>query len=197
MSDATVENFGMSFSPMDALTGVPEMRSPLTSYMGQQPGLNFLGGPAMRRGIAGYPTQNFIVTTINENHEYHQHWNDSSKLLFDCLNSLLLKMDALTTEIDELRNAKTFVVPLTSLYPEPLKLTMQLPLTIESYGDEFTATFTEANISASGETEADAIANFKESLMSSFEILESKSPQELGPLPMRQWHILSGVVERI
>jgi hypothetical protein len=72
----------------------------------------------------------------------------------------------------------------------------QIPVTIEGDGEDFTATFVEANVSASGETEADAIANFKDSLLSSFEILEGMSADDLGPLPSRQWAILHNVVRR-
>ncbi|MBZ5664851.1 MAG: hypothetical protein LAO30_09635 [Acidobacteriia bacterium] len=73
----------------------------------------------------------------------------------------------------------------------------QIPVTIEGDGEDFTATFVEANVSASGETEADAIANFKDSLLSSYEILEEMPSNELGPLPTRQWAILRDVVKRI
>ena len=69
-------------------------------------------------------------------------------------------------------------------------------MTIEGDGEDFTATFVEANVSASGETEADAIANFKDSLLSSYELLESLPPNQLGPLPTRQWDILQDVVKR-
>jgi predicted RNase H-like HicB family nuclease len=72
----------------------------------------------------------------------------------------------------------------------------QIPVTIEGDGEDFTASFVEGNISASGETEADAIANFKESLLSTYEVLEGLTPQQRGPLPTRQWEILQNVVRR-
>ncbi|MFZ0772615.1 MAG: hypothetical protein WCA49_06490 [Candidatus Sulfotelmatobacter sp.] len=75
-------------------------------------------------------------------------------------------------------------------------MTQQIPVTIEGDGEDFTASFVEANISASGETEADAIANFKESLLSSYEVLEGLTPNQLAPLPARQWGILQNVVRR-
>jgi predicted RNase H-like HicB family nuclease len=73
---------------------------------------------------------------------------------------------------------------------------LNIPATIEGDGEDFTATFTEANVSASGETEADALANLKESLVTTYEFLESLPANELGPLPARQWEVLRNVITR-
>jgi hypothetical protein len=128
--------------------------------------------------------------------ELQYQWNLTVVSLEDNIRTLAREMEELKEEIRQLCRMRTFVVPLTTLPPGPLRITEHIPVTIEGNGEEFTATFTEANISASGETEADAIANFKESLISSFELLEKKNPAELGPLPTRQWGILTSVIKR-
>lgn len=128
--------------------------------------------------------------------EYQQQWSVTALSLADNIRTLTKEMDELKEEIRQLSKLRTFVVPLTTLAPAPFQITQQIPVTIEGDGEEFTATFTEANVSASGETEADAIANFKDSLVSSFEILEELPASRLGPLPMRQWTVLKNVLRR-
>jgi predicted RNase H-like HicB family nuclease len=131
-----------------------------------------------------------------EAQQHHQQWNMTAYALFQCVTAIASKMDAMMKEVAEIRKARTFVVPLTTLAHEPLRMRLNIPATIEGYGEEFTATFSEANVSASGETEADAIANLKESLVSTFEFLESLPENELGPLPARQWGVLRNVLTR-
>jgi hypothetical protein len=122
---------------------------------------------------------------------------NENNLLLESLNSLHIEVAQLRTQVRQLQKKRTFVVPLVSLAPEPFEIAGQIPVTIEGDGEDFTATFMEANVSASGETEADALANFKDSLVSSFETLESFDSEELGPLPLRQWTILRSIIKRI
>jgi hypothetical protein len=129
--------------------------------------------------------------------EQQRKWSLTVLSLEDNIRHLTTEMEELREEIRQLCRMRTFVIPLTTLAPEPFQITRQIPVTIQGDGEDFTATFTEANISASGETEADAIANFKDSLVSSFELLEKKNSDELGPLPTRQWRVLSSTVSRV
>jgi predicted RNase H-like HicB family nuclease len=126
-----------------------------------------------------------------------QRWNLTIFSLEDSIRTLTSEMNELKVEIQQLCKTRTFVIPLTTLAPEPFQIVQQIPVTIEGDGEDFTATFTEANVSASGETEADAIANFKESLLSCYEVLEEMPANQLGPLPTRQWSILRSVLRRI
>jgi len=123
-------------------------------------------------------------------------WSLTILSLENNIRDLTREMDELKDEIRQLCKIRTFVVPLSTLSPAPYQITQQIPVTIEGDGEEFTATFTEANVSATGETEADAIANFKDSLLSCYQLLEKKTPDQLGPLPTRQWTVIKGVVKR-
>jgi len=143
---------------------------------------------------------NFISIT---NPQYQVHQRQQNRMEF-VVTRLAVNIQVLLNDIAEmkaellrLQSTKTFAVPLSTLEPEPFEMTKPIFVTVHGEGEDFTATFTEANISASGETASDAIANFKESLASRFEILQSKAPKELGPLPTRQWRILQSVVKRI
>jgi predicted RNase H-like HicB family nuclease len=106
------------------------------------------------------------------------------------------KLDGLTVALDRLAEQRTYVVPLTTLAPQPIQLLLNIPATIEGGGEDFTATYTEANVSASGDTPSDALANLKESLVSTFEFLESLPESERGPLPARQWEVLRSALTR-
>jgi hypothetical protein len=128
--------------------------------------------------------------------EHQRQWSLTVLSLENNIRELTREMEELKDEIRQLCKTRTFVVPLSTLSPAPYQITQQIPVTIEGDGEEFTATFTEANISASGETEADAIANFKDSLLSCYQLLEKKTPDQLGPLPTRQWTVIKGVVKR-
>ena len=123
-------------------------------------------------------------------------WSLTILSLENNIRDLTREMDVLKDEIRQLCKTRAFVVPLTTLSPAPYQITQQIPVTIEGDGEEYTATFTEANVSASGETEADAIANFKDSLLSCYQLLEKKTSDQLGPLPARQWTVIKGVVKR-
>ena len=125
-----------------------------------------------------------------------QLWNAVAGRMEEGIQTLTREVAALKSEIQRLKGLRSYVVTLTSLAPLPIQMINQIPVTIEGDGEDFTASFVEGNISASGETEADAIANFKESLLSTYEVLEGLTPQQRGPLPTRQWEILQNVVRR-
>jgi hypothetical protein len=132
---------------------------------------------------------------FSETQRRERRWNVALVAMKDKVDTLTHEVVGLKGEIQRLQQCRVYVVPLTTLTPS-FRMVQQIPVTIEGDGEDFTATFVEANVSASGETEADAIANFKDSLLSSYEVLENLPPTQLGPLPARQWEILQNVVKR-
>ena len=81
-------------------------------------------------------------------------------------------------------------VPITTFAPEPYEL-RRPPLVIVQHGDEgFTASFFDANIHASGDTEEEAFRNLKSLLLDVFDSLRAESPENLGPEPKRQLAVL-------
>jgi predicted RNase H-like HicB family nuclease len=131
-----------------------------------------------------------------ETRRLQSRWSEAIIQLAGSVESIQGKLDRLTTALDQLASQRTFVVPLSTLAPEPLQLKLNIPATIEGDGDDFTATFTEANVSASGDTEADAIANLKESIVATYKILESIPVSEMSALPARQWNVLKSAITR-
>jgi len=173
---------------------------------GKQTGISFGEGRGIFRGVmwsppAGSdPFMSGMMLTVHrivvESQLRQQRWNSTVVAMRESIRALTSEVTTLKCEIQRLHKLRTYVVPLATLTPEPFQMIQQVPVTIEGDGDDFTATFVEANVSASGETEADAIANFKDSLLSTYEVLEGASPSQLGPLPTRQWAILKSVVKR-
>jgi hypothetical protein len=175
--------------------------------IGQQTGMLYVGGSrGIFRGELWSPpaeTDPFMagmMLTVHrivlESQLRQQRWTSNVMVMRESIRTLTNEVTMLKCEIQRLHQLRTYVVPLATLKPEPFQMIQQIPVTVEGDGEDFTATFVEANVSASGETEADAIANFKDSLLSSYEILEAIPPGQLGPLPSRQWEVLHDVIKR-
>jgi predicted RNase H-like HicB family nuclease len=82
------------------------------------------------------------------------------------------------------------VVVLTDLHPFDYDASRPIYITVEPDGAEFLATFTDANISASGETQGDAVENVKDLIVAHFEDLSSEPVGRLGPGPTHQLAVL-------
>jgi hypothetical protein len=87
-------------------------------------------------------------------------------------------------------------VPVISLEPEPFRLRQTLYFVVRPNGDEFSATFFDANLNASGDTEFEAVENLKEIIVSSFRRLTELGPERLGPGPLKQFSVLKSVMEK-
>lgn len=141
-----------------------------------------------------------FTSAVGTNWEENALWRERQRnvaiaAMRDEISSVSQQLAELKREILRLQSLRAYVVPLTTLSSE-FQLTQPIPVTIEGEDENFTATFAEANISASGETEGDAIANFKDSLVASYQVLEATPANKLGPLPDRQWKVLQNVVRR-
>lgn len=89
-----------------------------------------------------------------------------------------------------------FIVPITTLVPEPFELIRDIPAVVEPTGDDFLATFYDANVSASGETPTEAVANLKDLLISKYDLLDSLSDAQLAPHMKRQRDVLRTIMRR-
>src|SRR5262245_8308534 len=85
---------------------------------------------------------------------------------------------------------ETIVVPITTFAPEPYHVLRHIPVVLQPSGEEFIATFFDANISTAGETEADAVSNLRSLILDTFEYFASEPPENLGPEPTRQFAVL-------
>lgn len=82
---------------------------------------------------------------------------------------------------------------LRSLAPEPIEVIQEIPVVVRRIGDEgdnFVATFHEANVNASGDTPEESVANLREILAANFQHFLSLPGSKLGPEPRRQLEVL-------
>ena len=92
--------------------------------------------------------------------------------------------------------ALTAVVPITTFAPEPFEVLRPMSAVIQPLGKEHLATFFDANINASGETQEEAFANLKDVLLGTFQMLERMAESKLGPGPRRQRAVLAECIQR-
>src|SRR6266849_4289371 len=82
------------------------------------------------------------------------------------------------------------IVPITSLHPAPFELIREMHIVVQPSDDDFIATFFDANINASGDTQEEAVANFKDVMLSMFRRFSQEPENRLGPEPKRQLAVL-------
>ena len=81
-------------------------------------------------------------------------------------------------------------VPITTFAPEPYELRRPLLILVQREGAGFTASFFDANLHASGDTEEEAFRNLKSLLLDVFDSLRAEPAGRLGPEPKRQLAVL-------
>jgi hypothetical protein len=89
---------------------------------------------------------------------------------------------------------RIYAISITTFAPEPYELLRPLSIVIEGRTGGFIASFVEANINASGETEHEAINMVKDTILMAYERLASKDDETLGPGPLKQKQILMNVI---
>lgn len=94
----------------------------------------------------------------------------------------------------ELATRQTITVPVTSLAPEPLILRQPIFIVVQPDGDEFSATYFDANINATGDTQTEAVDNLKEILVSTYRRYSLLGENKLGPGPRKQLAVLRTII---
>lgn len=82
------------------------------------------------------------------------------------------------------------LVPIETLAPEPYRVVKPFHVVVRCQDDEYIASFFDANLSASGDTGEEAVANLKDIIVGTFEILRGVEENEFGPGPLQQRHVL-------
>ena len=84
----------------------------------------------------------------------------------------------------------SILVPVTTFAPEPFELVKDILVVVQSTGEDFTASFFDANIHASGDTQEEAVANLKDVMLIMLRRFEKEPEHRLGPEPKRQLAVL-------
>jgi hypothetical protein len=98
-------------------------------------------------------------------------------------------------ELSALR--RSFLVPIETLEPEPYEILRPFSAVVTESEDEFEASNFDLGIFASGDTEEEAIANLKETLLDTFDRLNELPDTRLGKGPLRQKNLLNRCVRRV
>lgn len=118
--------------------------------------------------------------------------------LVDFQQTILRNTSELLRGLKELALARaaSIIVPISTLAPEPFDLVRDINAVVQPVDRGFTATFFDANISTSGDTQEEAVSNLKSLIVEIFEDLESELPEKLGPEPSRQLRVLKEFLRR-
>jgi len=101
------------------------------------------------------------------------------------ISEVLQRVEALEQRI----NQRSLIVPIQDLEPSPVEVKQPIFAVVHEEDGVFVASFVDANMNASGETQLDAVEMLKDVIASSFQLFLSKEPI-LGKEPQRQLAVL-------
>lgn len=100
--------------------------------------------------------------------------------------------------IDLLRVQQPSVwVPVQSFAPEPYEVLRPFTVVVRPDGEEFEASFFDANLYGSGDTEEEAVSDLKVVMIESFDRLSELGDDKLGPAMLKQKRVLTAHIRRI
>ncbi len=82
------------------------------------------------------------------------------------------------------------IVRLQTFAPEPYDMIKEMNVTVERDGEDFRASFVDANVNFSGSSEKEAVEGLKELLLNRYDFLSKTLIEKLGPGPTRQIAVL-------
>jgi len=106
------------------------------------------------------------------------------------------EVELLKQRCSRLEELSPILVPIQSLAPEPYEIIKPFHAVVKVQYDQYIATFFDVNISASGDTQTEAIFNLKDMIVGTFEILSETSSNKLGPGPAQQKKVLQEFISK-
>lgn len=92
--------------------------------------------------------------------------------------------------------AATFAVPVSTFAPRPFEPRRPINAVIAPCPGGYTASFLDADLATSGDSEAEALDNLKDLLLLVFEDFEKADDATLGPAMLKQKSVLRDVIAR-
>jgi hypothetical protein len=127
-------------------------------------------------------------------------WQDEVPELMDALTKRweeVVRLESLQKEVAMLKDRcavlerlAPILVPIETLAPEPYEVVKPLHVVVSCQEEQYIACFFDANLGASGDTQAEAIFNLKDIITATFEMLTNMNEDELGPGPLQQKKVL-------
>ena len=112
------------------------------------------------------------------------------------LDALEKEVLSLKCRLAQLEESAPVIVPIETLAPEPYELLKPFHAVVQPCDDEFVATFYDANISASGATQDEAVTNLKDMVVAGFETLTEHEAGRLGRGLVKQLRVLKEFMRR-
>lgn len=100
----------------------------------------------------------------------------------------------LRARVSALEERRTVLVPVETFAPEPFSIVRPIQVVVEQFDDAFVATYFDANVNASGDTEVEAVENLKEVMLLTFDSLENE--KSLGAALARKVAVLKSIIKR-
>ncbi len=114
-----------------------------------------------------------------------------------------VRIEALEKEIADLKGRcellerlSPILVPIETLTPEPYIIKKPFHAVVRYQDDQYIASFFDANLSASGDTQMEAVLNLKDMVVSAFEMLSIMGEADLGPGPLQQKKVLGEFIRK-
>lgn len=114
--------------------------------------------------------------------------------MIDRLTRLENEVKTLRRQLQE--GTRAILVPMESFEPAPYELTRSATVLVLPDEESWIATLVDANINASGETIAEAVANLKDTMIELFEFLRKQPKNKLGKQPSCQLAFLKSVMRK-
>lgn len=120
-----------------------------------------------------------------------QKWHEAARLEGLEREILLLKR-----RVADLDKFAPLWIPVQTFAPEPYEVMKPFNVIVQRSGDEFVASFLDANLNASGSTEEEAFSNLKDIITGVFDCLTEHDEAKLGPGPLKQLRVLKTFLKK-
>lgn len=113
-----------------------------------------------------------------------------------CLETLQREVGLLKERCTVLEQLSPILVPIESLAPEPYDVVKPFHAVVRYQNEQYIASFFDANLSASGDTQAEAVFNLKDIIAGTFDIVTILEESKLGPGPLQQRKVLEEFIQK-
>ncbi|MGC9994979.1 MAG: hypothetical protein ABSE79_06610 [Terriglobia bacterium] len=138
-----------------------------------------------------------MATSVEEQLRAVSRYTKRLDELCESFAGLESKVDQELKRLGELgAQRRSFLVPIETLEPEPYELLRPFTAVVTEEEGEFQASLFDLSVFASGDTEEEAIANLKETLLDTVDRLNELPDARLGKGLLRQKNLLNKIVRK-
>jgi len=136
--------------------------------------------------------EHIVLKLVSDFTEFSQtRWQEATRV-----EGMEREMILVKERIATLEKYSPVCVPIETFAPEPYEVLKPFHVVIQTHDDECVASFFDANLSASGSTEAEAILNIKDVIIGVFDCFLRHAEADLGPEPLRQLRVLKTFLKK-